>query len=112
MRDHDVRELPAYGVAEAAHYLLVPRATLRSWDAGRDFSQSASENSTNGWAAGSAFHREDFARRKHHLTRFLSGNLMLDALLNLPAVAGECSLLAKDFGVRRLNTTPSQTALD
>jgi uncharacterized protein (DUF433 family) len=37
MRDQDVRELPAYGVAEAAHYLPVPRATLRSWVAGMSY---------------------------------------------------------------------------
>lgn len=37
MREQDVRELPAYGVAEAAHYLLVPRATLRSWVAGMSY---------------------------------------------------------------------------
>ena len=37
MRNQDVRELPAYGVAEAAHYLLVPRATLRSWVAGMSY---------------------------------------------------------------------------
>ena len=35
--EHDVRELPAYGIAEAAHYLLVPRATLRSWVAGMSY---------------------------------------------------------------------------
>ena len=33
----DVRELPAYGIAEAAHYLLVPRATLRSWVVGMSY---------------------------------------------------------------------------
>jgi uncharacterized protein (DUF433 family) len=37
VKDQDVRELPAYGVAEAAHYLLVPRATLRSWVAGMSY---------------------------------------------------------------------------
>src|SRR2546430_4942595 len=37
MRDQDVRELPAYGIAEAAHYLLVPRATLRSWVVGMSY---------------------------------------------------------------------------
>jgi uncharacterized protein (DUF433 family) len=37
MIDQDVRELPAYGVAEAAHYLLVPRATLRSWVVGMSY---------------------------------------------------------------------------
>ncbi len=36
-QEQDVRELPAYGVAEAAHYLLVPRATLRSWLAGMSY---------------------------------------------------------------------------
>lgn len=29
------RELPAYGLAEAAHYLRIPIATLRSWVCGR-----------------------------------------------------------------------------
>lgn len=37
MKDQDVRELPAYGIAEAAHYLLVPRATLRAWVAGMSY---------------------------------------------------------------------------
>jgi uncharacterized protein (DUF433 family) len=37
MSDQDVRELPAYGIAEAAHYLLVPRATLRSWVVGMSY---------------------------------------------------------------------------
>jgi uncharacterized protein (DUF433 family) len=32
--EQDVRELPGYGIAEAAHYLLIPRATLLSWVAG------------------------------------------------------------------------------
>jgi len=36
--DHqDIRELPAYGVSEAAHYLLLARATLRSWVAGMSY---------------------------------------------------------------------------
>lgn len=35
--EQDVRELPAYGIAEAAHYLLIPRATLRSWVAGMSY---------------------------------------------------------------------------
>jgi hypothetical protein len=37
MKELDVRELPAYGAAEAAHYLLVARATLRSWVAGMSY---------------------------------------------------------------------------
>jgi uncharacterized protein (DUF433 family) len=35
--DQDIRELPAYGLVEAAHYLLIPRATLRSWVAGMSY---------------------------------------------------------------------------
>ncbi|HJT81452.1 MAG TPA: hypothetical protein VJ719_09670, partial [Chthoniobacterales bacterium] len=31
----DPRELPAYGITEAAHYLRIPLATLRSWVHGR-----------------------------------------------------------------------------
>lgn len=33
----DPRRLPAYAVSEAAQYLLMPRATLRSWVAGRPY---------------------------------------------------------------------------
>lgn len=32
---HDPRELPAYRLPEAAHYLRIPLATLRSWVVGR-----------------------------------------------------------------------------
>lgn len=35
--ERDLRELPAYGISEAAHYLLVPQATLRSWVAGMSY---------------------------------------------------------------------------
>jgi uncharacterized protein (DUF433 family) len=34
-RDQDPREAPAYGIAEAAHYLGIPRATLRAWALGQ-----------------------------------------------------------------------------
>lgn len=33
--DEDLRELPAYTIPEAAHYLRIPPATLRSWVVGR-----------------------------------------------------------------------------
>ncbi len=33
----DLRELPAYGIPEAAHYLRIPRATLRDWVLGRSY---------------------------------------------------------------------------
>lgn len=33
----DAREMPAYGVTEAAHYLRIPLATLRSWVCGRHY---------------------------------------------------------------------------
>ena len=28
---HDPREMPAYSIPEAAHYLQIPPSTLRSW---------------------------------------------------------------------------------
>lgn len=34
---HDPRDLPAYGIAEAARYLHLPSATLRSWVLGRTY---------------------------------------------------------------------------
>lgn len=33
----DLREMPAYGIREAAHYLQIPAATLRSWVLGRHY---------------------------------------------------------------------------
>ncbi len=35
-RTDDPRELPAYTISEAAHYLAVPAATIRYWSVGRD----------------------------------------------------------------------------
>ena len=35
--NHDIREQPAYGITEAAHYLRLPPATLSSWTLGRDY---------------------------------------------------------------------------
>ena len=35
--EKDLRFLPAYSVAEASRYLLIPRATLSSWVAGRPY---------------------------------------------------------------------------
>jgi uncharacterized protein (DUF433 family) len=37
----DPRDLPAYSVGEAARYLRVPSATLRSWVAGRQYPRGA-----------------------------------------------------------------------
>jgi len=36
-RGHDIRNQPAYGPAEAARYLRLPAATLRTWTVGRDY---------------------------------------------------------------------------
>lgn len=33
----DPREMPSYGIREAAHYLQIPVATLKSWALGRDY---------------------------------------------------------------------------
>jgi uncharacterized protein (DUF433 family) len=34
---NDPREMPAYGIREAAHYLQIPAATLKSWVLGRSY---------------------------------------------------------------------------
>jgi uncharacterized protein (DUF433 family) len=39
--ESDSRELPAYGIREAAHYLQLPIATLKSWVLGRDYPTKA-----------------------------------------------------------------------
>jgi uncharacterized protein (DUF433 family) len=35
IKSQDPREIPTYTISEAAHYLLIPLATLRSWTVGR-----------------------------------------------------------------------------
>jgi uncharacterized protein (DUF433 family) len=40
---NDPRRLPAYTVGDAAHYLFVPKATLRSWVMGRTYPTSAGQ---------------------------------------------------------------------
>src|ERR1700675_2006095 len=39
----DPRELPAYSLTEAARYLRMPEATLRSWVAGRPYPTTAGQ---------------------------------------------------------------------
>ncbi|HYL47414.1 MAG TPA: DUF433 domain-containing protein [Candidatus Limnocylindrales bacterium] len=39
----DPREIPAYSIPEAAHYLLIPSATLRSWVMGRKYPVKAGQ---------------------------------------------------------------------
>jgi uncharacterized protein (DUF433 family) len=41
----DPRELPAYGIAETAHYLRIPLVTLRSWVGGRQYPTEAGRTS-------------------------------------------------------------------
>ena len=36
-QEPDIREQPAYGVVEAAHYLRIPVTTLRSWIVGTTY---------------------------------------------------------------------------
>jgi uncharacterized protein (DUF433 family) len=37
----DAREVPSYGVMEAAHYLRIPRTTVRDWVSGRHYRSNA-----------------------------------------------------------------------
>ena len=41
-KNTDLRDQPAYGVAEAARYLKLPAATFRSWVVGRSYPKGAS----------------------------------------------------------------------
>jgi uncharacterized protein (DUF433 family) len=40
-KHYDVREVPSYGVMEAAHYLRIPRTTIRDWVSGRHYRSAA-----------------------------------------------------------------------
>jgi uncharacterized protein (DUF433 family) len=44
---HDPREMPAYGIVEAAHYLQLPASTLRAWVRGRPYPTETGKK----WAA-------------------------------------------------------------
>ena len=37
MKGRDIREMPSYGAQEAAHYLRIPRTTIRDWISGRHY---------------------------------------------------------------------------
>lgn len=39
----DIRALPSYGITEAAHYLRIPRTTIRDWASGRYYRGKVSE---------------------------------------------------------------------
>jgi uncharacterized protein (DUF433 family) len=40
-KSNDIREIATYGVTEAAHYLRVPRTTIRDWISGRHYRNDA-----------------------------------------------------------------------
>ncbi len=40
---NDIRNQPAYGLTEAARYVRLPAATLRSWVIGRDYPKGDSQ---------------------------------------------------------------------
>ncbi|MEW6543950.1 MAG: DUF433 domain-containing protein [Nitrospirota bacterium] len=40
-RNDDVREMPSYGIMEAAHYLIIPPTTIRCWVSGRYYPSKA-----------------------------------------------------------------------
>src|SRR2546426_12555661 len=60
---HDPRESPVYSISEAAHYLRVPQATLRSWVVGRYYPT----------VHGKKFFKPiiDLADKVHHLLSFM-----------------------------------------
>lgn len=96
----DPREVPAYGLAEAARYLNIPHATLRSWVAGRAYPV----------ADGEKFFPPiiEIADRKHRLLSFI--NLVeahvLDAIrrrehrIQLPKIRQAISYLRQKFNSR------------
>lgn len=61
---YDPREAPSYGIAEAAHYLNIPKATLRSWLLGRNYT------TRNG--AQNFYPLIDIADKKHNLLSFIN----------------------------------------
>lgn len=40
-KSNDIREIATYGVTEAAHYLRIPRTTIRDWISGRHYRSNA-----------------------------------------------------------------------
>ncbi len=80
-KGRDLRSVPAYGINEAAHYLGIPKATLRSWVLGRPYPTGAGEQ----------FFRPiiELPDKDHHLLSFV--NLVeahvLDAIRRAHGVA-------------------------
>jgi uncharacterized protein (DUF433 family) len=84
MSDQDVRELPAYGIAEAAHYLLVPRATLRSWVVGMSYGSDGERRFFKPVIQPAEAHVLAAIRRKHRV--------------DMPSVRRTIAFLKKEFG--------------
>ncbi len=101
----DNRDAPAYTVAEAAHYLRLPAATLRSWVLGRRYPTAE---------GGARFHpliRP--ASRKPPLLSFWNlieahvlRSLRTDHGVSVPALRTALSYAEKELGIERLLLRP------
>lgn len=98
-KEVDPRELPTYTLAEAAHYLRIPRSTLRAWVAGRP-----SGARTGSYRAGALIHPPDPRRGLLSFVN-LAEAYILDAIrryhrVPLQRIRPALHYLAERFGCR------------
>lgn len=98
--ERDLRELPAYGVAEAAGYLRLPVSTLRAWLLGQRYKVGE----------GSRFFRPviEIADRKHRQLSFINlveafvlAGIRRQYEIPLPKVRKAVDYLRRTFGSKR-----------
>jgi uncharacterized protein (DUF433 family) len=96
----DVREIPAYTVSEAAHYLCIPKATINAWVKGTTY--------THRGASRAFRHVIELPDRKSPLLSFfnLAETHVLRALrteyeIPLPVIRKSLDYIRKEFGWKR-----------
>lgn len=101
----DSRDAPAYAVAEAAHYLRLPAATLRSWALGRQYPTA------EGGARFTPLIRP--ASRKPPVLSFWNlieahvlRSLRIDHGVSVPALRSALNYAEKELGIDRLLLRP------
>jgi len=97
----DFRELPVYGVTEAARYLHMSSATLRTWVLGRRYSSSEGEKFSP-----PVIHLPDATDRRLSFSNLVEAHVLhalrTDHRLSMPAVRRALDYAEQEFDIERL----------
>ena len=99
-RGDDPRLAPAYTVAEAAHYVRRPQATLRSWVTGRVYPASGAQRRSR-----PVIHMDDSDRRYLSFLNLVEAHILAAIVgrhgVKLPKVRKALDYVQRDFKIER-----------